>query len=266
MWQTFFYQPLVNALVFFYNLMGGNLGWAIIGLTIAIRILLTPLTLPSLRSAQKLKKLQPELNKLKEKYGKDKQEFAKKQLEFYQQNGVNPAAGCLPQIVQIVILIALFQAFTKLLTNQENVVGELNQLLYPRLKLAADTGINYRFFWLDLTKPDLISIPDIKLFSFTLNKLPGIFLIFSAVVQFFSSKLMMPTVEKVKEQAEKTKGEADDMMAQMQQQMLYLMPLMTIFIGFSFASGLVLYWLTFSAVMLVQQLFFLNDKKTREAR
>ena len=69
MWFSLFYQPLVNALIFFYNLMGGNLGWAIIGLTIAIRLLLTPLTLPSLKSAQKLKTLQPELNKLKEKFG-----------------------------------------------------------------------------------------------------------------------------------------------------------------------------------------------------
>ncbi len=258
MWQTFFYQPLVNALVFFYEILGGNLGWAIIGLTVFIRLVLTPLTLPSLKSAQKLKELQPELNKLKAKYGKDKQEFAKKQLEFYQAHGVNPAAGCLPQIVQIVILIALFQAFTKLLTNNTNAAAELNQLLYQPLKMAADAVINYRFFWLDLTQPDLITIPAVKVFGFTLDKLPGIFLILAAVVQFFSSKLMMPTVEKAKETAESTKGETDDMMASMQQQMLYLMPLMTVFIGFKFASGLVLYWVTFSAVMLIQQLFFLK--------
>jgi YidC/Oxa1 family membrane protein insertase len=247
--------------------MGGNLGWAIIGLTVFIRLALTPLTLPSLKSAQKLKELQPEFNKLKAKYGANKQEFAQKQLEFYKEHGVNPAAGCLPQIVQIVILIALFQAFTKLLTNQENVIAELNQLLYQPLKMAADGALNYRFFWLDLTQPDLITISAINVFGFSLNKLPGVFLILSAVVQFFSSKLMMPAAQKAKDVAEKTKGETDDMMAQMQQQMLYLMPLMTLFIGFKFASGLVLYWLTFSAVMLIQQLFFVkNDQKTRTNR
>ncbi|PIP88034.1 hypothetical protein COW80_02580 [Candidatus Beckwithbacteria bacterium CG22_combo_CG10-13_8_21_14_all_01_47_9] len=235
MWNSFFYQPLVNSLIFFYNLLGGNLGWAIIGLTVAIRLLLTPLTLPSLKSAQKLKRLQPELAKLKEKFGQNKQEFAKKQLEFYKANGVNPAAGCLPQIAQIVILIALFQVF--------------------QTTLVEGAGYNTRFFYLDLTKPDLFSIPAINLFGFKLDKFPGIFLVASAVIQFISSKLMMPAAVKSKNLAEKTKGQSDDMAAAMQQQMLYLMPLMTLFIGFKFASGLVLYWLTFSLVMLFQQLW-----------
>ncbi|KKU87902.1 MAG: Membrane protein insertase, YidC/Oxa1 family [Candidatus Beckwithbacteria bacterium GW2011_GWC2_47_9] len=264
MWFSLFYQPLVNALIFFYNLMGGNLGWAIIGLTIAIRLLLTPLTLPSLKSAQKLKTLQPELNKLKEKFGGDKQAWAKKQLEFYQQNGVNPAAGCLPQIVQIVILIALFQAFNQVLTSNGNVVENLNKILYAPLRLQADAVINNRFTYLNLTQPDLFNMPAINLFGFTLNKFPGIFLLVSAVTQFISSKLMMPAAAKVKTLAEKTKEQGDDMAAAMQQQMLYLMPVMTLFIGFKFASGLVLYWLTFSLVMLVQQLL-LNHGQTKKA-
>lgn len=255
MWFSLFYQPLVNALVFFYNLLGGNLGWAIIGLTIAIRLILTPLTLPSLRSAQKLKKLQPELNKLKEKFGQDKQAWAKKQLEFYQANGVNPAAGCLPQIAQIIILIALFQAFSQVLTADGNIVEKLNQVLYPPFQFQPGAVVNNRFLYLNLTQPDLFSIPPVNVFGFVLDKLPGIFLIASAAAQFASSKLMMPAVSKVKKLAEKTKEQTDDMAASMQQQMLYLMPVMTLFIGFKFASGLVLYWLTFSLVMLVQQLW-----------
>jgi len=255
MWFSLFYQPLVNALIFFYGLLGGNLGWAIIGLTIAIRLLLTPLTLPSLKSAQKLKQLQPELNKLKARFGQDKQAWAKKQLEFYQANGVNPAAGCLPQIVQIVILIALFQAFSQVLTQNGNVIDNLNNVLYGPLKLTRETVINNRFAYLNLTQPDLFTIPTVNLFGLTFNKFPGIFLLASAIIQFISSKLMMPAAQKAKNLAEKTKESSDDMAAAMQQQMLYLMPLMTLFIGFKFASGLVLYWLTFSLVMLAQQLW-----------
>ena len=176
-----------------------------------------------------------EILKQKEKFGQNKQEFAKKQLEFYKAKGVNPAAGCLPQIAQIVILIALFQVF--------------------QTTLVEGAGYNTRFFYLDLTKPDLFSIPAINLFGFKLDKFPGIFLVASAVIQFISSKLMMPAAVKSKNLAEKTKGQSDDMAAAMQQQMLYLMPLMTLFIGFKFASGLVLYWLTFSLVMLFQQLW-----------
>ncbi|MBU2052320.1 MAG: YidC/Oxa1 family membrane protein insertase [Patescibacteria group bacterium] len=263
MWFSLFYQPLVNALIFSYNLLGGSLGWAIIGLTVAIRLILTPLTLPSLKSAQKLKELQPELAKLKEKFGGDKQAWAKKQLEFYQSRGVNPAAGCLPQIVQIVILIALFQAFNQVLTQNGNVAEGLNKILYSPLQLSSDAVINNRFAYLNLTQPDLFTIPAIKLFGFTLDKFPGIFLLLAAVTQFISSKLMLPAVNKAKAVAEKTKGQSDDMAAAMQKQMLYLMPLMTLFIGFKFASGLVLYWLTFSAIMLVQQLL-LNNGQTKK--
>lgn len=261
MWNTFFYQPLVNALIFFYDLLGHNLGWAIIGLTVAIRAILTPLTLPSLKSAQKLKDLQPELAKLKAKYGKDKQVFAQKQLEFYRQQGVNPAAGCLPQIIQLIVLIALFQAFNKVLLINGDIAAGLNQVLYPALKLPSDFILNSQFFYLNLTKPDLFSIPAIKLGQFTFDKLPGIFLIASAVTQFLSSKLMLPAAKASEAKAKSTPPASDDMAASMQQQMLYLFPLMTLFIGFTFPSGLVLYWLTFSLFMLAQQLL-MNKQKT----
>lgn len=261
MWNTIFFHPLLNALIYLYNLLGHNLGWAIIGLTVLIRAALTPLTLPSLRSTQKIKDLQPEINKLKEKYSQDKQVFAKKQLELFQSRGVNPAAGCLPQIIQLVVLIALYQAFNLVLTSNGNLVANLNKVLYRPLQLSQDFVLNAKFLYLDLTKPDLFSIPAIKIASFTLNKIPGAFLIMSAVVQFLSSKLMLPTVKAAATKAAKTKESTDDIATSMQTQMVYLFPLMTLFIGFTFPSGLVLYWLVFSLIMLVQQLVLNNEKK-----
>ncbi|MCX6817028.1 MAG: YidC/Oxa1 family membrane protein insertase [Candidatus Beckwithbacteria bacterium] len=261
MWNTFFYHPLVNALIFLYELLGHNLGLAIIGLTVLIRLVLTPLTLPSLKTGQKMKELQPELAKLKEKYGKDKQVFAKKQLELFQSHGLNPAAGCLPQIIQIVVLIALYQAFNQVLQSRGDLVTNLNNILYPVLKLPLDFSLNSRFLYLNLTQPDLFSIPAIKILGLTIDKFPGIFLIAAAVVQFLSSKLMMPAAKKNAVVAQKTPGQADDMATAMQTQMLYLFPLMTIFIGFKFPSGLVLYWLVFSLIMLVQQLTLNYGKK-----
>lgn len=255
MWHTLFFQPLVNALIFFYQLLGQNLGLAIIGLTLAIRGGLTPLTAPSLKSAQKLKELQPQINKLKDKYAKDKQLFAKKQLELYQKHGVNPAAGCLPQIIQLIVLIALFQAFNQVLKADSNHIQALNQILYPPLQLDPSTVINSKFFYLDLYNPDIFTIPAIKFGQWSINQLPGFFLTLSAAAQFFSSKIMMPAAQATQAKAAKTKGESDDMAAAMQQQMLYLMPLMTLFIGLRFPSGLVLYWLTFSIFMLGQQLW-----------
>lgn len=261
MWNTFFYQPLVNALIFFYQFLGQNLGWAIIGLTVVIRGILTPLTLPSMRSAQKIKDLQPELNKLKEKYGHDKQVFAQKQLEFYKEKGVNPAAGCLPQIVQLVILIALYQAFNQVLKSNGDTIANLNQLLYSPLQLPLNAVLNSKFLYLDLTKPDIFMIPALKLGPILIDKLPGLFLVASAVTQFLSSKLMMPAAAAGEEKSKLTEGASDDMAVAMQKQMLYLFPIMTLFIGFTFPSGLVLYWFTFSVFMLVQQIIMNRQAK-----
>ena len=261
MWKLIFFQPLVNALIFFYQVLGQNLGLAIIGLTAVIRGALNPLTAPSIKSAQKLKELQPELAKLKEKYGQDRQAFAQAQLKFYQKEGFNPAAGCLPQIVQIVILIALFQAFNQVLQNGGNVVDSLNQLLYQPLKLAADATINSKFFYLDLTRPDLIPVPQVNLGPIKFSSLPGPFLIAAAIIQFFSSRLMLTATKGTQAKAKKTEAKSDDIAAAMQEQMLYLFPIMTLFVGLRFPSGLVLYWLTFSIFMLIQQMRLKNGQK-----
>lgn len=248
-WHTILYQPLVNVLIFFYQILFENLGWAILALTVIIRGILIPLTLPSMKAAQKMKELAPEIEKLKKKYENDKQGLAKAQMELYKQHGANPAAGCLPQIVQLIILIALYQAFIRVLRGDGDVIERLNQVLYPALKLGEGTIINTHFFWLDLTKPDLFHLPGLAF------ALPGFFLILAALLQFLSSKMMQPVVTKAQKEAAKTEGKTDDMATAMQSQMLYLFPLMTIFIGYSFPSGLILYWFVFSLFTAIQQYF-----------
>ena len=255
LWFILVYQPLVNGLIFFYNLLNHNLGWAIISLTVTLRLILMPFTLPSLKAAQKMKDLQPKLDKLKKKYQHDKQALAQAQMKLYREQGVNPAAGCLPWIVQIVVLLALFRVFNQVLMADKEIVNQLNQILYPVFQLPTDMVFNSRFFYLDLTKPDLITLPfSLGLGKFVLDKMPGLFLIGAAVTQFLSSKLMLPETQALKKEVKKTPQKQDDVMVQMQQQMLYIMPLMTIVIGFTFPSGLVLYWLTFSLVMAGQQI------------
>lgn len=230
-------EPLLKILLFLYSLLGQNFGAALIVLTVLIRLLLLPLTLPALRAAQKIRELQPELEKLKRKYKNDKTRLAQEQLRLYQKHGASPASGCLPQIVQIVILIALYQVFTKVLA------GEIGQ------------DINTSFWYLDLTQPDKINLPfTLKLLNFKIKSLPGILLIATVITQFLTSKEMYTSTQATAARAKTTKGEQDDLAAAMQTQMLYFMPLMTLFIGLSFPSGLVLYWLTFSLFMLIQQL------------
>jgi len=242
-WQTFLYQPLLNGLILFYQLFN-SVGWSIIGLTLVLRLVLLPLTLPTLKSAQKMKELAPKLEKLKKKYSDDKQKLAQAQMDLYRTAGVKPFAGFLPQIIQIVILIALYQAFRQVLGDGS--IEKLNQMLYQPLKLAADTQLNLKFLYLDLAKPDFIRIAG--------RKLPGLFLIIAAAAQYLSARLMMPQTKKQKDVAKKTEAKSDDFAAAMQTQSLYIFPLMTLLIGLSFPSGLILYWLVFSVFNLVQQL------------
>lgn len=250
LWHLLLFQPFVNALVFLYQLLFQNLGLAIIVLTLIIRALLLPVTLPSMRSAAKMKDLVPELEKLKKKFKNKPQEMARAQMELYRQHGASPAAGCLPTIIQMIVLIALYQAFYQVLRPDGDVVTKINQLLYPGLKLASETAINTRFLYLDLAKPDVIRFPGWPF------PWPGIFLFAAALTQFLTSKLMAPGVKRAQKKAAKTPQKADDMATAMQSQMIYLFPLMTLIIGFSFPSGLVLYWFVFSLFTLIQQYQF----------
>ncbi len=248
LWHLLLYQPLVNSLIFLYQILN-NFGLAIIFLTLIIRLLLYPLTRSSMRATTRMRELAPELEKLKKKHGKDKQAYAQAQMDLYKQHGANPAAGCLPQIVQIVVLIALYQAFIQVLRADGSVIENLNQILYPALQLPADTVINNQFLYLDLSRPDVFHIPGLPI------PLPGLFLIAAALVQLISSKMMMPALTAAQKEAAKTPGRTDDMATSMQSQMTYLFPLMTIIIGYSFPAGLTLYWFTFSVLMVVQQYF-----------
>jgi YidC/Oxa1 family membrane protein insertase len=259
-WTALLFQPLINGLIFLYQILGQNLGLAIIALTGIIRLVLVPLSTPSLKAAKKMQELAPELAKLKEIHKDNKTALATAQMELYKKHGANPAAGCLPQIVQLIILIALYQAFNQVLTANGQTITKLNNLLYEPLKLTQNTVLNTNFLYLNLAKPDTFkfSLPLPASGQGTSNlslPLPGLFLLLAALVQFLSSKMMMPAVKKAEAEAKKTEGATDDVMAATQQQMLYMFPLMTIFIGFNFPSGLVLYWFLFSLLSAIQQYF-----------
>ena len=240
MWQQFLVNPILNLLIFFYQILFHNLGLAILVMTLALRGVLIPLTLPTLKAAQKQKDLAPELKKLKEKYKDNKEKLAKAQMELYRQNGVNPAAGCLPQILQLVVLIALYQVFIQVLSNDTQAVLKLNEILYfDFLKLDPGRVINASFGPWNLTQSDPF---------FVLPVLAG-------VTQLLLAKMMRPVVVEGEKQAKKTPDKSDDLMYTMQGQMLYMMPLMTIFIGWRLPAGLVLYWLATTAFSVAQQYF-----------
>lgn len=220
-------SPINYLLVFLYHLTGSSLGLAIILLTILVKIALIPLSLPAMKSVQKMQALKPKLDALKNKH-KDPKSLQMAQLQLYKDNGVNPASGCLPQIVQLIILIALYQVFIKFLEQ-----GSLNGV-----------ALNLHFLWLDLGKPDPYYI---------LPFLAGLSqLVFSLMMQSgVESHVSSP-----KKKDEKKKEEDSLEMAQaIQQQMIFMMPLMTVIIALKFPSGLSLYWVVSTIAQAVQQYF-----------
>jgi YidC/Oxa1 family membrane protein insertase len=225
-------DALLQALIQLYQVTG-NLGLALLTFTFIVRSLLLPLALPTARSQKKIRQLQPELNALKKKHGGDRQALQAAQLELYKKYNVNPLAGCLPQLAQIVILIVLYHILVTFLGK-----SELNGVL-----------INPNFLWLDLSKPD-------KLFI-----LP----ILAGVSQFILSLMILPGGEtpdivpneskNKKIQAANVKEEnVADMANAMQKQMIFMMPVMTGFIALRFPSGLALYWVATTTYSIFQQL------------
>lgn len=249
LWNTALYIPIFNALIALYKLFFNDMGLAIIVMTLIIKLVTFPLNQSALNLAQKQKELQPELNELKKKYP-NKTEFATKQMELYKNNGINPAGGCLPQIIQIVIVIALYRVFTDLLHVNGANLGDLGQYIYnfDFLKFKEGESLNTNFLYLNLSKSDQFYI------------LPVI----AAAFQFWLSKLTMPSIKKLEKIAEKTPDKTDDIMYNMQQQMVYTMPIMTLIIGVNLPSGLVLYWFISTLLGIVQYLLVNKKNKAKQ--
>lgn len=233
-WNALFINPLFNLLVFLLDLTG-NLGVAIILLTLIIRFILIPVVLPSMRNMKKQRELQPQIDKLKKKYKNDKQKLTQKQMELFKENGLNPASSCLTQLPMFLVLIALYGVIRRI-AQAENVM-DLNPLIYfESLKFTVDS-VNTNFLHVDLAQVEGI---------------PYIFAILSGLFQFLTSKLSMGFTKKAEKMAKRTPDKKDDIAYNAQKQMLYMMPIMTVVIGTQLPAAVVLYMMTTSIFSLVQ--------------
>ncbi|MBM3283103.1 YidC/Oxa1 family membrane protein insertase [Candidatus Gottesmanbacteria bacterium] len=258
-----FIIPILNILIALYKLLlivkvPGALGFALILLTVIVRLLLYPMTMSQLRNVQKLSKLKPGLDKITAKYKHDKTKLHQEQLNLYKQAGVNPAAGCLPLLLQMPILIALYNLFFQILTgsNLSQIIEEINKVVYfSFLKISS---LELSFFGFNLAyKPS-----EWQKYGIWLLLIP----VATAVLQYWQTKMMMPVAASVKtpqsdisqKQQEassfkKEKKEEEDMSTVMQKQMSVMMPIMIGFFAYSFPLGLSLYWNTFTIFGIIQQ-------------
>ena len=206
-----------------------------------------------------MRKLQPKLNKLKKKYGSNKEKLAKAQMDFYKNEGVNPMSGCLPQILQIAVLLIFFSAF-RMVTDYASGNGNLEKInshLIDSFKISEGFEFDSTFLGTDLVKSPADVFAGGVSWSFLL---PLLLLVGSGLMQFLSAKKMMPAAKVDASVAKKTKDKEDDMAVAMRNQSTYMMPLMTLVIGWKFSLGILLYWFVNSAMMLGQQVWVKRKK------
>ncbi len=230
---TLFYQPLLNLLIFIYNTIPGHdLGVSILLLTLLVKAILFPLSWKQIVAQQQMQEMQPRIQAIKEKHKDDKQAFMQAQMELFKEHKVNPLASCLPLLVQLPFLIALFYVF------RSGIQAKDLNLLYPFI-------IN----------PGTLNHTFLGLFSVTTNH-NIILAVITGVLQFFQAKLMLPKAQPKKENAKE-----DDFATIMNQQMLYMMPIFTGIMSYQFPSGLGIYWAMQTLLAVLQQKLFMRKKK-----
>ena len=245
------YRPLYNLLIFVYNVFPlADFGIAIIIVTIIIKIILIPLSRKQIESQKKMQELQPRIKEIQEKHKNDKEKQSRAMLELYKEKKTNPLSGCLPMIVQLIFLIAIYRILFNI--SQSGLIVEANNLY----SFISNPGqINHSFLGIiDLSAT-------LSLSHLTIGNIPHLILILLAAgSQYFQTKMLMAKQPKAQKNA---KG--GDFSQMMTQQMLYLGPLLTLFIGFKFPAGLSLYWLVSTGFMIVQQ-YQLEKKEKKLAK
>lgn len=246
LFYTVLYDPIFNALFWLYHVVPGkDLGVSIIILTIAIKIILFWPALSSLKAQKSLQDTQPKIEEIKKKYKDDKEELGRQLMKFYKENKVNPFSSCLPLLIQLPILIALYRVFFKgLQVDAETHILAADQLdhLYTYLRAIYEvTPVKTTFLgFVDLAKTHNVVLAGL-----------------AGLAQFLSAKFFA-----TKKAAIKTKGSKDENMASMlNKQMLYFMPILTVVIGYQFPAGVTLYWLVSTLFTLAQQTYFFKLRK-----
>lgn len=282
-WDVFF-LPLFNLLIALYHLIFSDFALAIIIFTIVIRTVLAPLFVKQIQSQREAQRMAPLIREVQRKHKGNRQKIAEETQLLYREHGVNPAAGCLPLLIQLPLLFALYQALIRAsnvvtLTAEQvasdgfaalqqalpgitTVAGTTTQFNAPisgACDLPAFSGEFSQFLPLNcqlidplqLTQPVQTSVS--WLFGLDLAKIDHVFAlsiggfalsglaILAAILQFVQVRMTSP------------KPNADDPTSQTTNTMTYLFPLLTIWWGGLFPSGLILYWVVYTAYLIVQQ-------------
>jgi len=233
MWNTLIIDPMVNTLLWIYDLLWNNFGLAIIVFTVLIRLITLPLTYQQTKSAQKMQELQKskEWQDIQKKHKGDREKLSQEQMRIYKEKGISPFGSCLPTIIQFPIIIGLYQAIIAALAVTPTQLFNLSTHIYPFIPAAALIPLNNTFLWMNLSQPERLTIAGIGI---------PVLAIFVVITTYIQSKLMTPP------------SQPGEQGAQMTQAMNLYMPFLMGWLAYSFAAGLALYFIVGNLFTIAQ--------------
>ena len=232
LWNTVFYQPIYNILIFIINnITFHDVGFAVILVTIIVKLALSPLTKKSIKSQILMKRMEPELKQIKKDFP-NKEEQAKKTFELYKKYGTNPFSGCLVVILQLPVIFALYYVFYKGLSINTNII-------YSFIQTPVSLHTNF------------LGLIEMASHSIFLG-------IFAGVTQFVQGYLSSPVkpkkIEIVKEgQVNEPKTFQEQLSDSMQTNVRYVLPVFIAFIAWKISAAVALYWIVSNMFTIVQE-------------
>jgi YidC/Oxa1 family membrane protein insertase len=238
MWNTYILSPMVNVLIWIYNLIFNNFGLAIIIFTILIRLITYPLTAQQVKGQQKMQDLQKskKWQEIQKKYKDDKEKLAQEQMGIYKEMGINPLGSCLPMIIQFPIMIGLYQSISLAMASAPIQLLTLKNDLYSFIPASLLVPLNSKFLWMNLGLPEVASPNAITILGFAIP----VMTIIVVLTTFLQSKLMTPAAQ------------PGDQGAQMSKMMNLYMPVLMGWIAYTLASGLALYFVVSNILAIAQ--------------
>lgn len=243
------YSFFGGILKFFYDI-SGNYGVAIILFTLAVNVILLPLTWKQQKSTTKMQSIQPELKKIQQKYKNDKEKLNMEMMKLYKDNDINPMGGCLPLLIQLPIIFILYQIVYRPLTYMLSMAPDAIEALKTtynlhdysaEIKIAAlDPSINIDFNFLGL---NLSETPSFSNFHW-LWLIPALAGITTFALSWLTTK---------QSNARKTEKE-ENSTADTMQTMTKIMPLITVWFAFNFPAGIGFYWIMNNLFKMIQQI------------
>ncbi len=235
MWDTIVIQPFVNVLLLI-NSFVGNFGISIMLFTVLIRLLTHPLTVQQFKATRAMQTLQedPRYIKMQEKYKNDRERLAQEQMKLYKELGINPLGSCLPTLIQLPLILGLYQSVTKAMAASPYELFRLEKFIYSGFVDPAKLlPLENQFLWMDLGQPERVTIFGIAI---------PLLAILVVATTFLQSKLLQPP----------TTQNANDQGAMISKSMSIYMPILMGFMAYSLASGLALYFLTSNVFGIIQ--------------